>query len=695
MADVQLKVIDALNNLNLLNEVESLDFLVIEDGRFHFPVEKPTFELSAAKDPDTPQVVKETFNAILHHLQTYYDKMRSQGKSQELTDAMNSAILLVGESAQKLDEWQGLFQGSVFNLPEYKRLQDFYKNKIVHELYKDFSAPLKRGKIKHAKQKVLNLEGVHLLDDLEVIKKDYMYELFHMKNEAGHTFFTPKLERRIKLACDFDEFKGKYLGDDPLVQTKNWEDFALHLAAIEIVKECKQDIKRYYRQAMHYKEDPLVSLLNQSVMALMLAANPANLIRQFGHKHCYRYFNDFLGFLRETIRHRDFQKYLIYAPPAHTPFYADMMKLTFHLTETLFDGQVKHAEAENALISWLNLKDGEPLSKLLHQSCGRLTKILKSHPSGPVFKALDMIREKELPPFDPILQGNLPQKECEIDWVGISSFDFLRMPSPVLQRSIHSAHITEEFLLYLRSLEEGDKPKKMLWVSLNSTLSWQNEARAHALQELSKKGEHSAYFFLMTVPVDTDFAFQRGRYLSNNEIMLFKQTILDIAEEGEVIYSLPKKVRDEVLDGWLGETVDFIHIHFFQGAETLSVEERVEFLSLLNLFLELKTIETVKPDLVVFGSKDGLDETAIFQALMVAFIAIGHKREWQLEELENYFKMLLGPTLVVRERPPLQEGIDILLGVLKRLEKHPGYLAKASHLFSSPLDALSFHFYKR
>jgi hypothetical protein len=695
MPELKVKVVHALDNLNTIIDADGLDLIVVEEGRFIIPEQRPAVELSAAKDPEAPELVKEAFGIMYSHLQNYYEKMRVQGKSQELMDAMNSAIVLVGEAAQKLDEWQGLFQGSVFELPEYKRLYNFYKNKVVHELYKDFSAPLKRGKLRHAKQKVLNLEGVHLLDDIEVVKKDYMYELFHMKNEQGHTFFTPKLESRIKLACDFDEFKGKYLGDDPLVQIKNWEDFALHQSAVHIVAQARDHIRRYYRQAMHYKEDSLVSLLNQSVMALMLAANASNLIRQFGHKPCYRYFNDFLGFLRETIRHRDFQKYLIYAPPAHTPFYSDVMDLVFKLTDLVFEGNLYYTEAEETLISWLNLKENEVLSKQIHNTYARLTKILKGHPSGPVFKAIDLIREKEIPPFDPILQGNLPQKDCEISWVGITSFDLVRMPAPIEQRSIHSAHIDEEFIVFLKSLERKESPKKMLWIGLDSTLHWQNEARAHVIQELSNKGEFSAHFNLMKVPVDTDFATQKGRYLSNDEYLLFKQTIFDIAEEGGAIYALPPRAKQEIIGDWLGEAVDLIHNHFFQGAESLSVDERVQFLGILNLFLELKTIEVTKPDIVVFGSKDGLDETAFQQAFMVAFIAIGHKRDWKNEELENFFKMLYGPTLMIRERAPLSESPHIMEELLKRLEKHPGYLSKANNLFGSPLDALSFHFYKR
>jgi hypothetical protein len=480
-----------------------------------------------------------------------------------------------------------------------------------------------------------------------------------------------------------------------LVKIKNWEDYALHQHAIHIVSQSRDQIRRYYRQAMHYKEDSLVSLLNQSVMALMLAANPSNLIRQFGHKPCCKYFNDFLSSLRETISHRDFQKYLLYAPPAHTPFYFDLMDLVFELTSLIFEGNLYYTEAEESLISWLNLKEDEALSKQIHNTYSRLTKILKGHPSGPVFKAIDLIREKEIPAYDPILQGNLPQKDCEISWVGMTSFDLVRMPAPVVQRSIHSAHIDEEFTVFLKSLERKEHSKKILWVSLHSTLHWQNEARALALQELSKKGEFGAHFNLMTVPVDTDFAFQRGRYLSNSEFITFRQVIFDIAEEGEVIYLVPPQAKPEIVGQWLERCVDFIHNHFFHGAETLEVEERIQFLTILNLLIELKTIEVVKPDLVVLGSKDGLDETAFYQAFMVAFIAIGHKREWKKDELENFFKMLYGPTLMIRERAPLVENFQVIEGVFKRLEKYSGYLSKGSHLFNSPLDALSFHFYNR
>lgn len=693
MSESTLSIVEALDNLNLVVDTELMEQLCVSDeGKFYLPAEPVPPELSAAKDPASLEVIKQTLQVVYHYVISYYDKMRKNGNTQELLDAMNSMVVLVGEAARKFDECSSLFEGSFYELPEYKRLYSFYKSKLVHELYKDFTAPLKRAKIRHAKQKKVRTDEAHVLDDIEVIKKDHMYELFYMKNEAGNTFFTQELERRIKLACDFDEFKGKYMGEDPLLQIKSWEDYALFQHAGHLLEQLETKIKRFFRQANHYKDDGLTLLTSQCLMALMLAANPSNLIRQFCHKPCYRYYNDFLGFLREAMRHRDFQKYLIYSPPANIPFFHDVMDLLIHLGEALFIGGPHPLEANRAFLKWFQIDENKNLSKQLNAVFQRVDKVLKAHPSGPVFKALDLVREKRLPPFDPILQGNHPQFEYEINWGG-SVMIHLRMPTPVDQRSIHCAHLTEEFTTFLHALKWKDRQKKLLWINSESELDWQQQARAHALAELSNQKEFANQFILLNLPTCTDFYAQKGEYYSNNEIELFRISVLD-AFEGEGLYQFPQELDQLMRDGWFKQMFENIHKTFFQEKTELSQEQRCQFISLIHLYIELKSLEFYRPDYFVHGSKDGLDETAVQNGRLLSFISTGQKRAWAMEELHAFFSLLLIPTLMVRERSLFSEQTKEIVSIVETFEKTPNHLKKAGELFQVSPESMSFHFYK-
>ena len=318
-----LSILDAVENLNKLVDADSLgeievtedSLLISHKGEEAGGLREIYWVHAGSSDEQTYEVIKETFRSLLEHLQTSYQNQIKGGRdTKHFAEGVSTIMVLVGETTEKLNRFGTLFKDRITHLTEYKDLQDFYRNKVIKETFIEFiKKPISKERVELVKEEVLEKElqellgekekvqeisGVHILNDLEVIKRDHLYELFYLKNEAGHNFYTYHLARNIKVACNFGEYAKEYFGDDPLLQLKNWEDKELHLRARQILKVCNRKIERFYREAMKHKGMDVVVSLHNALMALMLASNPRNLIRQFSLKGCQFYFSDFLVFLR-------------------------------------------------------------------------------------------------------------------------------------------------------------------------------------------------------------------------------------------------------------------------------------------------------------------------------------------------------------------------------------------------------------
>ncbi|MFN0065297.1 MAG: hypothetical protein ACKVOH_03560 [Chlamydiales bacterium] len=681
-----LSILEALDNLNALVDADSLHQIEVTDDAHlivHKREERENYWLGAAGDEQTLDAIRETFRTVHEYLTTFYAKMRKSGESRRLMEGINTVMVLVGEAAQKLEKYGTIFKKNITEIEEYKSLQDFYRTKVVKELFGDFAkAPLQkkvegeREKIFSADEEVDEIGEVHILNDIEVIRKDHLYELFYLKNEAGHDFFTYKLARNIKLACDFTEFFGKYVDDDPLLQVKNWEDRGVHILAKKILHTATREIKKFYQEAHQYREMELVVLVHFSIMALLLAANPRNLIRQFSGKGCHLYFNDFQSFLRAILYNRDYQRFLVYLPPEEAPFFHDVMQLIFALTEEFFLLGSDMEEVKGAIGKIVSLKPHgkEAISEDLMKGYRALDEVFSRHPSGPVFKAVDIIRESNERCFDPLMQGNIPTYECSIDGIIL-----MRMPCPVRQQFIHQAEIAEEFKTYLRALILDKKVKCHLIFNFQDRTSWREHARSVVLEELARNAEFASVLRVVTMAIDTDFYNQTQVYAHLEESEQFLAQFYEhLSEEGSGYY-FPTQVKNELFSQWAKQLFTQIHTVFFAGKGILSVEERRDFISIAHQFIELKIIEIIDPNFLSHCSKDGLDSSGVATAGLIALL----KQEWKEGEREQLLLILFGPTMLHRERVVHPERFYRLESMIERLENCENYRPFFAKLYSS------------
>lgn len=703
-----LTIDEVLENLNTIVEADSLSEIEItESGKWlthEEAKERAVLGVPAAANEETIKLIRQTFQAIHKHVQTFYRKMKETPDKKRFAEGISAVMVLVGEAASKLEKFDTVFKEKIPQLVEYKDLQNFYRNKIIKESFKEFSKTT--GRVKKAAGKtvskhkieeeawekefdellkkestVVDAHGAHLLNEIETIKNDHLYELFYMKNEQGHPFYTEELARRLKLACDFGEFSKHYFGDDPLLQIKNWQDKSLHILAKRIVKRTEVGIKKFFAEAKKYKEVEIVSLLHRALFALMLAASPRNLIRQFAMKGCYLYFQDFQVFLRDVLVCRDYQKFLVYSPPSSTPFFTDTFTLIHELSFYLMTEGPGIYEEQIGLKEIVQSKsEAKLLTPFLQHSDTTLRNILKQHPSGPVFKALDILREESPKGFDPLLIGNLPSPDCVLH-MGEGEVQLLRIASPTFQEFASRAMIVEEFKAFLHaaSVRRGFG---LLMINFQDRTSWKEHARSYALEELSKQAEFAGAFTVVTMAKETEFYHQTGHYLESNDASDFITHFCEHLEDENTGYYFPSHIRKELFPTFVSNLFKMIHKVFFEQKSTLQVDERLNFIELAYHFIELKVIEMVAPHFLSLTSKDGLDVASSATVGLIALIELINKKSWKDEELNRINQILYGPTLIQRERAIQKERFDRLHGLVALLQTHTDYQKSMASLFN-------------
>lgn len=698
-----LNILDALENLNILVDADTLEEIEVTDEARLIPhkgeVEggpREIYWVQAGPDDQTLSVIKETFRSVFDYLQVFYHKMKKTGDTKKLVEGVNTIMVLVGEAAKNLDRFGAIFQDRVSKFPEYKELQNFYRKKVIRESFQEFAkSPIPKEKpevlpeqerweqelqeLLGEEEPVEEVAGVHILNDIEVIKRDHLYELFYLKNEAGYHFYTYDLARNIKLACDFGEFAEEYFGDDPLLQIKNWEDKELHLLALSIRNAAGRTIEKFYREALQYKEMEAVALLHNACMALMMASNPRNLIRQFSLKGCHLYFSDFLLFLRETLHNREFEKLVIYGPPPGKPFFQNYLDLVHEFCRLLFTekhNQTELSEAIQHILERNEPKQGKQLSETLIQANKALTQAFKRHPNGPVFKAVDIVREEEERRFDPLMQGNLPSQEWTLSHKK-GEIQMVRLPCPIVQEWINQAAVSEEFKTFLRGCGPEER---LLVVNFQDRTSWKEHARSAAIEDLSKQAEFAPNLIVVTLAKDTDFYNQSGIYQDLSAAELFIEQLADHLGDINTGYYFPSQVKKELFPEFIDKLLPQIHETFFSGKKDLSYLERLDFIQLAYHFIELKLIELVNPSYLALTSKDALDIGATSSIGFLALLSIAKGKALDRQKIVS---ILFGPTLMQRERVIHPERFERLCSFIRLLEETGDYLKPFASLFRS------------
>lgn len=691
-----LSIVDAVETLTQIADLEfdkevgiaKKHDLILQDRKVTYR----TIHWVHQEDVDsTVKLVRETFRVILTYLKHFYEREYGQITDEKTIEGIKTIMVLVGEAAKKLDRYTTLFHTkkikSISELKEYKNLQKFYHSKISRKVDEGIlskwilalaeTAKTKRRKIKLTGEKKFDTKKVFV--DLESVKRDLDYELFFLRKEDGTWFFNPRLIRNIKLVCDFGSYFDTKKRSDPLIDVKLWYDYFMHESAQNLLQSMGYLLDRYTSDAMHAQRQELVMWINKAIFALYLAANPENSARSCPVKCCFEYLQDFQRFLRKALLCRQYQKMIAYPPKKSNKFNNCLLDTVHGLCRGLYsqlfsyqnilpilEDLLQEAEEE---VSEEQIEEGEgKLWGRLAQEHASMIRLMRRHPNGPLVKVLDYLESGGHPTYDTYMESNLPNQ-----WYAFYLTDRrmlnLHLPSPTHQEFIQKATINEEFKGFLRAALKDHIVNKVLLFNLQDRTSWKEYARAKQLEELTDNSEFQGHINVVTLSKDTAFYHQLAPYHEETDSMRFIEEFMNNLSDSKAGNFFPDEIAQKLFPKFTDELFHAIHRIFFSHRNVMTREERLDFIEIAYLFIELKILELIKPDVFAFTCKDGIDNGSTSSAELYGFVSLLNEDAPRDQDFDVITTILYGPSLLIRERLLQSDRFHRMLSCFKCIEE--------------------------
>jgi len=632
--------------LSVLEAVDTLSNLAELD------VEKKgdTPWLDDAKVRDNQEKIKDTFETLNSYLQHLYQKERSELNNPQTQRGIQAMMRLAGEAVDKVGKFTHIFQENIEQektLPEYQQLQHFYLSKIVKKVEGQKGDEAWEKEIKSLEEAEIDVER-QALKDLEAVRSDKEYELFYIYKEDGMPFFNPNLLRHVRLVGNFDESLSPAESDNPLSRLDVVLDRDLHAGCKDLLKGSEAFLQDYFKEAMKYKESVFTATLNKSIMALMLGANPRNLIGNESGKCAREYFADFQKYLRIALASEEYRKYLNLPIEKQDPHLRTALRLCHAFCGLLFLRLGPHHDVLGFIKQITEKKE-----KMLPSFWGTLAALdenireeFRNLPSGPLLKTLTAFREgEEREGFDPLLQGNPPSQIFSLSSESMH-MTFLHLPSPTRQDYIDRVEVVPEFDGYLRFLAG----KKHLLVNLQDRTSWKEHSRSQKLEEISKTASREESLFVLSLTKSTDFYYQTNEAATLDNAQQFCQQLQAQIEGGEQCgYFIPPQIGAQKD---IPKMIAFVHEHFFEKKPKLARKERLDFIEIFYFFFLLLILDKHQPDSVSFTCKDAVDTGAAASASFFGFARmLSAGTAWHEEDRNFFLYTFYAPALLVRHRP--------------------------------------------
>lgn len=673
---------NAIETLSAIAELDPVDLRPEEP--LDYVTQESDSVVSWLKSPNkeaTIEKVRDLFKAVLNYFHKKYP-LKSRYIRKDVADSgIKSLMLIVGEAAKKIDKCLGE-KKEVMELLEYKHLQDFYRKKVDRKIDQQVLSKwimgLTKGSLFPQIQDKFEKDDKHIFVDLDAVRSDSEYELMLIRKEDGSRFFNPRLIRNIKLVCDF----GGYLEGTKVNlewETEAWLSQLSFRVATQLLKACRGVISDFFHEGWIHQENELVQELGKSIIALMLAANPLN-VEPFDHaKSSKDYFMDFQDFFREALNTRPYQKMIIFPPKQDNIVAHCLLDLISEISQNIFL-KLRGIEAMFPVVEHLihearkiqrpsqNKEKERGLYLWTHLAFdfGQMLKLLRAHSNSPLIRILETIEGPRHLAFDSLLQNNIPNSWFDLI-VKKKHYSLLRIPSPTRQVVINKADVTEEFKNFLFALSKKEEGQKHLLINLQDRTSWQESARAHALENLLKAAEFKERLSVATLATGSEFFYQISPYEDLNESESFKKQFEEHLLSDAAGFFFPSSIKKE-LSEFILPAIEAVHTLYFQSSPKLSRQERLDFIMIFYCLLELKLIELISPSSFSLTCKDGLDTSGSFSSFLFAFLKLHNQAQMTEAEREYLNLMLYGPPLLVREREMLPEEFNRFINALKVVE---------------------------
>ncbi|MFN0064894.1 MAG: hypothetical protein ACKVOH_01520 [Chlamydiales bacterium] len=254
-----------------------------------------------------------------------------------------------------------------------------------------------------------------------------------------------------------------------------------------------------------------------------------------------------------------------------------------------------------------------------------------------------------------------------------------------------------------------------------SALKGNEWPRLRAMIKLGEEPRYAGTLFVITLPMDGDFFKQKGAFAKLDDATAFKREfegqIAGIAGVQRFHFPDGHGVR-EITDD-MHAIIENVHTTFFEGRETLTVEERQVFQMLTYVFMEEYFLARTRPDYYHGQCKDAMDRAMSMKAISYYINLIrtgGDKDPRKLENFRTFVHMaplmikgvgmhgerfrLLQQTVKILQglsesgRASLKEGVVKVRGQPVSCTKVHVKRDPAQSLYVSPRDASSPRAYK-
>lgn len=661
---------------------------------------------------ETVKMVKEVFLVILNYLKDFYRNEYRAVKDEQTLEGIKTIMVLVGEAAKKLDKYTALFhltqEKSVTELKEYKQLQELYHNRIARKVDEGMLVQWIYALSRKAKaDKGVKLVGKvsnqvkHVYVDLESVKKDIEYELFFIRKEDGSRFFSPRLVRNLKLVNDFGSyFAEETVGSHPLVSLADWPDKYAYACAGSLLRTCRVHIERFYRRALQHKDNELVEALNKALLALYLCAQPNHLSgSEASSKTCSNYFCDFQMFLRQALHSRDYQHMVTYPPRKSSKLALTLLHLTQALCMSLYTqltglhellpsvrDLIIQSEEKRSLEHVQACAGSHSLADKLAEEYAAMAKLVKNNPDGPINKILTALQDGEYRVFDPLMQGNIPSELYTL-YVQDCKSRIMRWPSPTHQEFIHKCSVVDEFKAFLHACNHGHAINKNLLINMQDRTSWKDHFRCMALEDLPHHESYVRHLEVISLAKDTEFYHQQAPYHLENHADIFMQLYKEQLLDEGCGYQFPDHVKKILAEQFIPRAMEGVHRIFFNGKNVLTRDQRLDFIEIFSLLLQLKVIDIAKPDVVGFTCKDGIDLGEAVACELYVFLKLLAQERMSENDRQLLDVILHGPSLLFRGRLMQPERFNRMLSTIKTLESaksqlgHEGFVKEMDDAF--------------
>ncbi len=282
--------------------------------------------------------------------------------------------------------------------------------------------------------------------------------------------------------------------------------------------------------------------------------------------------------------------------------------------------------------------------------------------------------------FDPFANGNLPHRyftvTLELASEKVISIKALRIGSPTREDlwavAFRSACVNPEFHSLLASCEK--KKQRYLYVNLQNsegTFLWKNEKpRCQALEELQKT--YTCFYFI-GLSKDSSFYFQREPYDALHDARVFKEAFWKqlFLDEKSCITFPDALLNDQNIkfEKACGTILEEVHKLVFDNKESLTVEERQDFIEIFYTFLIEYLLTKIQPEYFNISCKDSIDRGVCSNLLL--FFSLFSRSFLVDGELEysTLKAMIFAPALLVRHRVIKDDRLERLLSAARRLIK--------------------------